>query len=182
MTQQVPLPPLKLRKGFLIVGIVLLIVGFFFFYLASRIDWNYVSRNQNTVTLDSPISQYKYDFGEAWEYYGAPSVSMHNNELLTVEINGSVRIVLWDVSSDLSPRVLITVGYGSFAAFRNSEDWRLVRIYLVIPTTENLTSILGKTFSVTTTLNHYETPQWVAFGIGVVLSSLAVIPIFKSKK
>jgi len=159
-----------------------LITGFFFFYLASRIDWNYMSINHNTVILDSPISQYKYDFGEAWNYYGAPSVSMQGNDVLVVEDNGSVWIVLWDVSLD-RPILLTNSGYGSSVVFQNSQqDWRLVRIYLVIPTTENLTSILGKTVSVTTTLNHYERPQWVSFGIGVVLSSLALIPIFKSKK
>jgi hypothetical protein len=171
-----------LRKGFLIVGIVLLITGFFFFYLASRIDWNYVSRNQNTVTLDSPMSQHNYDFGEAWEYFGAPSVSMQNNELLIVENNGSVRIVLWDVSYGTNPKVLTVSEYGGFVDFRNNQDWRQVRIYLVIPTTENLTSILSKTLLVTTTLSHFERPQWVSFGLGVALSSLAVIPLVKSKK
>lgn len=171
-----------LRKSFLIVGIVLLITSFFFFYLASRIDWNYVSRNQNTVTLDSPMSQHKYDFGEAWEYFGAPSVSMQNNELLIVENNESVWIVLWDVSYGTNPKVLTVSDYGGFVDFRNNQDWRQVRIYLVIPTTENLTSTLGKTVSVTTTLSHFERPQWVSFGIGVALSSLAVIPLVKSKK
>jgi hypothetical protein len=182
MTQQVPLPPSKLRKGFLSVGIVLLIMGFFFFYCASRIDYDYVTQSINTVTLDSPISTYRYDFGEAREFYGAPSVLMHENDLLIVENNRSIRTVLWDVSYGTTEKVLTYSEHGSLAYFKNNQDWRQVRIYLTVPTTENLTSIQTKTVSVTTTLNHYERPHWILFGIGVVLSSLALVPIIKSKK
>jgi len=67
-----------------------------------------------------------------------------------------------------------------------SEDWLGFKnyypydigawVYLATSNAQNVT------ISTTTQLTHYERPQWVYFGVGVVLSSLAVIPIFKSKK
>jgi hypothetical protein len=68
-----------------------------------------------------------------------------------------------------------------------------IQVYLVCKNTSNThddSTHVGFTYSdeltniypVTTTLNHYERPQWFYLCIGMVLSSLAVIPIFKSIK
>jgi hypothetical protein len=66
-----------------------------------------------------------------------------------------------------------------FLSYTNLDTTEVMSVDLGIPSNQNFTST---TVSVTLYLNHYETPQWVYFGIGVVLSSLAVIPIFKSRK
>jgi 4-amino-4-deoxy-L-arabinose transferase-like glycosyltransferase len=108
LSQQIP--PLRLRKSFLVIGIVLLIVGFSFFYWASQVSSDYVTTYKNDVNLNSPEGHGALFDAELDEYY----------------------------------------------------------YYLTISTT--------------TEVHHYERPQWVYFGIGVVLSSLALVPIFKLRK
>ena len=181
MTQQLPPPSSKLRKGFIVVGIALLVLGFFSFYLAGRIDYDYESVNHVAIQLVSPVSVRDYDFGSSYEF-AVSYVLMHDNDVLIVENNGSVRTVLWDESYGVNPKVLTYSEFGSLVYYKNNQDWRGVRIYLTMPTAENLTSMQSKTVLVIASLHHYERPHWILFAVGVVLSSLALVSIFKSRK
>jgi len=169
---------------------VLLILGFFFFYWASRVDWHYVTVYNDEANLAYPSrsSEYPPEFPQfgAYEYY-AREVDMQPNDVLTVsypeniQINGTLKIlvVLFSEPPLVNP-VLASSGYPyreGFVYYRNNMATNgFVGVYLIAQNVQNVT------LSSTTTLSHYGTPQWVYFGIGVVLSSLAVIPIFKSKK
>ena len=69
--------------------------------------------------------------------------------------------------------------------YENHQSNEFVGVYLAIPAwniPNNVTVLNTAAVPITITLGHYETLHWVYFDIGVVLASLAVIPIFKSKK
>lgn len=177
-------PPSRPRKGFLVIGIVLLLSSFFFFYWASRLDSDYVTFYDDEVNLAHSMNRIiDYpQFGYSYEYYPKPydGVIMQPNDVLTVscsndtQINGTFNIVLWE--RELTNDTLLTYA-STFVSYKNEQPNEiLVVVYLYAQNVQNVT------LSTTTTLNHYETPQWGCFGAGVVLSSLAVIPIFKSKK
>lgn len=190
MTQQVPPSPSKLRKGFLIVGIVLLILSFFFFYLSSRFNWDYLTTQEKTVNIGYPSTIKNYGFGDSYVYWVPFSshlsafgvgISIQHNDYLTVKCSSvdsqqTVYAVLVDF--EVVNDTAFSYGLGSLT-YTSPSDYGWAGIYLAIPSNQTTTNT---TVSVSFTFNHYETPQWVYFGAGVVLSSLAVIPIFKSKK
>jgi hypothetical protein len=175
-------PPSRLRKDFLVVGLVLLILGFFSFYWASRVNWDYVSTYEETVNVGYPtyINQYgDYDYP-----VNLPTIEMQSGDYLTVECSQfaplkSSFIILFEKA--YVPFALVTpteVGiYPDSLSYTNLDATEVISIDIGIPSNQNVTST---TVSVTLNLNHYETPQWVYFGIGVVLCSLAMTPIFKS--
>jgi hypothetical protein len=173
---------MPVRKAFLIIGIVLLISGFCFFYWASRVNWDYVTTYNDKVNLAYPSYSSEHPQFGAYEYY-ARYVIMQPNDVLEVsypediQINGTLNIVLVGLNNNT---VLAPSGYPfshGFVYYKNEQPNELVvDVYLIAQKIQNVT------VSSTTTLNHYETPQWVCFSVGVVLSSLALIPIFKSKK
>lgn len=185
MTQQVPPPPSKLRKGFLVVGIVLLVMGFFFFYGASRVNWDYVTTHNDSISLTPPLwsgnfSQFGYpQWGFSYEYY-VYSVIMEPNDVITVNLNtlitGTIHIVIttWE-----GEEILTSANEREPLTFTTPSS---LLVYVNIVSQNILVSQNVQNVIVTTQLNHYETPQWAFFGVGVVLSSLAMIPIFKSKK
>lgn len=179
MTQQIPLLS-KLRKGFLIVGVVLLILGFFFFYWASSVSLEYVTTYKNEVNLNSPQGVGSlFDEPEPVEYYYylviPHSIDLQPDDFLNVSYapnlaKGNVYIKL-----DETPTLCISEGQLSFKNYYLYD----IRVWVYLVTSNGPQNV---TISATTQLTHYERPQWVYFGIGVVLCSLAMIPIFKSKK
>jgi hypothetical protein len=183
LSQQITLS--KLKKGFLVIGIVLLISSFFFFYLASVFNIDHVTTYQDAINFNSGGVGQKFFLyiGTDYTYPVNPqTVTMQPDDYLTVSFhnvyawNGTIYIVL--VRPPLGVYVNDVVAYSPYGAldFTNKADFEItIQVYLVSQNTNN-------TISITTTLNHYERPQWVFFGIGVGLSSLGVIPIFKSKK
>jgi hypothetical protein len=184
MTQQVPPPPSKLREDYLIVGIVLLILGFFCFYGASRINWDYVTTYNDGVNLANPYSISEYPQFGACEY-SAKTLVMQSNDFLTVsypedtQINGTIRIVLLRRYS-LSVTVLASSGYPFADAYVYYKSDQPIDFFVdVVLFAQNIQNV---TLSTTMTLNHYETPHWGFFGAGVFLSSLALVPIYKSRK
>lgn len=182
-----PPPPSRLRKGFLVIGIVLLILGFSFFYWASRVNWHYVTTYNDKMNLAYPSYAQNYpQFGYSYEYYAKPygGVIMQPNDVLIVsyqsypfspQANGTFQIVLWE--KGLTNDSMLDHVQSDWIGYQNEQPNEiLVDVVFVAQNIQNVT------LSSTTILNHYETPQWVYFGIGVVLSSLAVIPILESKK
>jgi hypothetical protein len=177
LSQQIP-PPSRLRKGFLVVGLVLLILSFFFFYGASRVNWDYVTTHNDVVNLASPSYSSEYPQFGAWEYW-VRDVIMQPNDFLTVSYPEDVQISAREivlVGRNASGNTLLASGYAEADYTNKQPSEIIVQVCLIAQNTQNVT------FSSTTTLNHYEAPQWGYFAIGVVLSSLAVIIIFKSKK
>jgi len=181
----------RFRKDFLVIGIVLLVLGFFFFYVASSVGYDYVTTYNNEVNLAYPSDSSEYSQLGAYEYRAAV-VIMQSNDVLTVsypensQTNGKLQIVLVEAAVNINGTVLAVSGYTSYYGFiyyknepsNNGTDVNgiAVDVYLVSQSVQNLT------LPTTTTLNHYETPQWLYFSIGIVLCLLALIPIFKSKK
>jgi hypothetical protein len=186
LTQQVPPPPQsKLRKGFLVVGMVLLILGFFFFYWASRVNWDYVTTYKETVDVGSPTIVSNYGFGNCYEYsVHSPITRMQSSDYLTVEYSSYevpnplyIYIVLFD---ETNPSNITALSHQyAILTYANHDSSKLVSVSLAIPSNDSSGPIPVR---LTLNLHHDETPQWAYFGIGVVLCSLAIIPIFKSKR
>lgn len=187
---EIPPQPSRLRKGFLVIGIALLVLGVIFFCLASRFDWDYVSTRNNNVNLSYPLYASKSPLFDAWGYCGG-SLIMQPNDILAVscsqnlQINGTLKIVVADglsvgLSSATNSNVFASFGYPFAEGFVNYENKQPNEITVtVLLFAQNIQNV---TLYTVTTLDHYERPQWVYFGIGVVISQLAVIPIFESKR
>lgn len=181
MFKQIPHPPSRFRKGFLIIGIVLLILGLFFFYVASRVNWDYVTTYNDVVQLAYPTFASNYSgLGYSYEYFVRYVIVQHD-DYLTVSylepnhVNGTVHIIMWQASM----RYENALGYNDdgFAYFTNNQsNYILVEVGLMTQYVQNAT------ISMTTILNHYEKPQLVYFGVGAVLSSLAAVTISKFKE
>jgi hypothetical protein len=141
-----------------------------------------VTTYNNEVNLAYPSYGSEYPQFGAWEYY-AKNVVMQPNDILSVSypeaihINGTLKIVL---VRNIYANVLTSSGYPStdaFVNYRNEQTSEIVvNVFLI---SQNMQNVM---LPITMILSHYETPQWVIFGIGIVLASLAVIPILKSKK
>ncbi len=183
MSQQTLPPPLKrLRKSLLIIGIVLLVSSFCLFFLASQIDNDHPTTYQDTVDVSFAYS-YPYDFGTSYHYPVKPYVIiMQPHDYLTVNYytltNGTVYIVLWDQTDASNHKVLkhSDITYPNALSFTNDQPYKmLVEVYLASQNPRN-------TISTTTTLHHYDRPQWMFFSVAVVLISLGTISVFKSKK
>jgi hypothetical protein len=104
---------------------------------------------------------------------------MQTNDFLTVQCpdiipNETVYIVLFDTVPGKATLLNYSTGLVSYTNHQNNVS---IYPYLLIPENQNNHTA---TVSIIKTLHHYETPQWVYFSIGIVLSSLALIPIFKS--
>jgi hypothetical protein len=106
---------------------------------------------------------------------------MQPNDYLAASFHMFYKVLLMEqytvlVRSQLAPDDVVAYSPMSVLDLTNEANFEMaIQVCLVSQNTSN-------TIPVTTALNHYERPQWVYFGAGVVLSSLAVIPIFKSKK
>lgn len=184
LPQQIPPPtssPKRLRKGFLVFGIILLIMGFFFFYMASRVNWDHVTTYKEIVNVGYPTLASNYGFGNSYTYVVNPAFMVQPNDFVTMECpdvvsNETVHIVLFE--NVQSNTTLLNCGTGSVVYTNHQSITFWVSIYLVIPANQNIPT---EAVSTTTTLNHHETPQWVYLGVGAVLSSLALVLIFKSR-
>lgn len=189
MTEQT-LPPnslKKIRKSLLIIGIVLLIVGFFFFYEASRSSWDYPTFQNNFARLAYPTGAYNYsqfghvEWGYAYEYFVGDFLMLPGNSITVsysadTPINGTLHIVVLEPFYLDSLAIMATSDTDSLYFSNNGQNTITADVEIVAQNTQNATLL------VTTQFHHYEPPQWNYFGIGVVLSLLSVIPIFKSKK
>jgi len=153
------------------VGMVMLVVGFLLFFTASRINWNYVTTYDETIHFSSSIV-YPFPFGLLQDYPISPhgTVLMQSNDVLSVSafpiynstslllpfLRG-IYIVLFEGDRIMSYR------QGSLGFVNNSTNSITVSVHLA----ENGTD----TVSVGITLNHYETPNWLWFGLGVTAVS-----------
>jgi hypothetical protein len=158
VTQQVPLLPSKIRKGFLNLGIAYLVLGFFFFYWASRVDWDYMTIHNDKVNLAYPSYPSEYPQFGAYKYY-VRNVVMQPNDFLGVsypegfQINGILMIVLVGLNGSGNNTVLTSSGY-LVAAYRNGQSNEIgIAVYLIAQNIQNVT------LSGATILNHYETPH-----------------------
>jgi len=186
VSQQTPPPsPRRLRKSLLIIGIALLVSSFCLFYLASQIDNDHSTTYQDTVDLSQSAGSYHYDFGTSHDLSVKPyAIVMQPHDYLTVNYytttNGTVYIVLWDETgadannykvlkhSDITDPIALS--------FTNDHPYEmLVKVYLASQNQQNI-------IPTTTTLHHYDRPQWVLFSVAVVLISLGAISVFKSKR
>jgi hypothetical protein len=184
MTQQVPSRS-KLRKGFLIVGIVLLILGFFFFYWASRVNWNYLSAYEESVNVGYPTSVSNID-GSIRSYfiYRVTTIETQSGDYLTVEcppvvLGQEVYIILSEGEAHaIATPALVSEGAYS-VTYTSCGMTKVIYVDLGIPSDQNLT---GATVSVILNLTHYETPQWILFSFGIITLSGAFVAVFKSRK
>jgi hypothetical protein len=154
---------------------------FLLFYWASRYNWDYMTQYHETVNLNSNMfSDWNgtYYFSNNLKY-----ITMQPNDQLYALFeprswNGTTYMGLIDVMKEregMNDIVQNAYSNGVGELWFTSSSEMLVQVVVFSDSSNNVIPI-------TTTLHHYETPQWGDFGIGIVLSSLAVIPIFKSKK
>lgn len=180
MSRRIPSQASKFRSGFIVVGIALFAIGLVFFYLASRVDYDYVTKYDDVVNLEYSSGDYPYTFGTFWHYPAKPdTITMQPHDYLTtgygnLQINGTVYIVLWNVSSP-TPWHVLKYSNESHLDFKNelSNDVN-VTVYLAVENKQNLIPI-------TTILNHYERPQWILLGVGAAATSLALVVLLKSR-
>jgi hypothetical protein len=183
MSQQIQTSS-RLRRSFLVIGIVLLILSFFFFYWASNVNWNIVTTENDKVYL---YNSRVLGLGDSYPFgYPFYSAIVQPYDVIMVSYpepthsNGTIHITLTYGPTFIgTPTNVATATDTNFLSYTNPppNDLHVVE-YLLAQNEQDLT------LNITTTVHHYETSQslqWVYFGIGVVLSSLAAIPIFKSK-
>jgi hypothetical protein len=174
-------PPNKLSKVLLAIGIILLVSSFFCFYLSSRFNWDYVTTQEKTVNIGYPSTIKNYGFGDSYVYWVPFSshlsgfgvgIGIQHNDYLTVKCSSvdsqqTVYAVLVDFEVVKYDKAF-SYGLGSLT-YTSPSDYEWAGIYLAIPSNQSTTNT---TVAVSFTFNHYETPQWGYFGVGVVLSSL----------
>ena len=187
MPKQVSNPPSLLEKNLLISAIVLMVSSFIFFYWATKVNFEYVSRYNDTIYLNHS-SDVSYNFGAGTQIYynSAPAMpwDMHlqPGDWLTATYDpstptdGTVYIVLWEVRpaevvvahSGSGVQPLSKLDYG--ATFEMWVDIHLAAL--------NETNVVP----VTITIQHHEPPNWFLFGAGVFLASLGLVTVFMTKK
>jgi hypothetical protein len=164
-----------LRKG-MVIGIVLLILSFVFFYLAGSIAYEVTTQSNDVVNPVSKGVSYAYEFGTSYHYPIKPyKIVMQPNDYLTISrehypTNGAVYITLWDENAH---EVLKYTDW-IFLDFRNELSSNMLVEAHIATQNEN-------TVSTTVTLHHYERPNWIFLSVGVITALLAGIAIFKSR-
>jgi hypothetical protein len=176
----------SLSKGLLVIGIVLLVSSFFFFYLASRIDYDYVTKYDKVMNLDTyphfdpSVNSSVVSVGVHWMNLFA----LQPRDYLTIKVehlptNGTVGLTLESYTDyDMTTFPYIFHSESGFIDFRNDLPTEAFVSVSLSSNSQNMTFSLPTP----TTLHHYETPNWLFFGVGVVLASLGLVAVFKSKK
>jgi hypothetical protein len=183
-------PNKSLSKIISIIGIVLLVSSFLFFYISSSSDYDHVTTYNHVVNLDThlffdPIANSSVQTtGYGW------SIVLQPHDYLTVSVenlpaNGTVYVMFQGFRLDngrSSTNITLTDWFSlqrssknGFLEFRNalqSEMWGDVFFG----------SEISQMYIITMTLHHYETTKWPFFGVGLVLASLGLITVFKSKR
>lgn len=148
------------------------------------------------VSLPVPLKIADYGYGDSLVFRASfPDIVMQPNDLLIVEcptdvsagqIAVKVYIVLFGNTSMLHySKAEVLAWEMGIVEYENHKSNEFVGVCLAIPAwniPNNVTMLNTAAVPTTITLGHYETLHWVYFGIGVVLASLAVIPILESKK
>jgi hypothetical protein len=185
LSEQVFPPKRSLSKGLLIIGMVLLVSSFLFFYLASRIDYDYVTKYDKVVNFDTyphfdpSVNSSFVSVGVQWM-----DLFMRPHDYLTVKVehlptNGTVSLALESYKDyDMTTFPYISHSESGFIDFRNDLPTETFVSVFLASNSQNMTFSLPTT----TTLHHYETPNWLFFGAGVVLASLGLVAVFKSKE
>lgn len=156
-------------KKIRIVAVVLVVFGFFFFYLAGRIDYDYSTTYFDKVNVaDAGSGIYPYDFGNLIHFPFNPLILMETNDYITISYdtstNGTVYIVLWHY--DTHPTIIKYSDY-DFLDYKTQEQ-TLVQIYLASQNPNNI-------IPTTVILHHYERPNWLFFSAGVIVIVLATV-------
>jgi len=185
LSEQVFSSKRSLSKSLLAVGIVLLVSSFFLFYLASRFDYDYVAKYREVVSFDTyphfdpSVNNSGICAGVQWM-----GLLMQPCDYLTVKVeqppaNGTVNLMLELYRDyDMTTFPYISYSESGFIDFRNNLPTEAFVTVFVGSASQNMTFSLPTT----TILHHYETPNWLFFGVSVVLASLGLITVFKSKR
>jgi DNA-binding transcriptional ArsR family regulator len=183
-------PNKRLPKIISIIGIVLLASSFLFFYLSTSNDYDHVTTYNHVVNLDThpffdPIANISLQtIGYGWPIVLQPhdylTVSMEN-----LPANGTVYMMFQGIRLDngRSPTNMTLTDW--FSLQRSSKNGSLeFRNALPSEIWGNVFfgSEISQTYFITMTLHHYETVKWPFFGVGVVLASLGLVTVFKSKR
>jgi len=164
----------------LIVGVLLVIVSLFFFYFASIIGYEYVTHTyRNEVNLAYPNKSAE-NLG-FWPYgYTVINLTAQSYEFLKISyqndtrINGTVQIELFELEPILYTFDASGIPDYSHLSFEVGEEeiphdiTCVIHVYLFAQFTQNVT------LSVVTSVSHYQPPQWVYLGVGIVCLSMGV--------
>ena len=175
-------------KKFVVLGIALLLIGFFFFYWSSNVTWEHVTTYNDNVNLASGFVYNTYDFGFVHEYTFYRVLTMQPDDRVVVTCNASalnetLYTVIWMNQPslqvlDFSPKsVAYLFGGSGNLIYINYYD-NDIGVYFRLASK----NVQNATVSVTTELHHYERPNWILFGFGVVTTSLGVVAIYESRR
>ena len=164
--------------------------SFLFFYLSSSSDYDHVTTYNHVVNLDTlpfldPITNISLRAtGYGW------AVLLQPHDYLTVSVenlpaNGTAYIKFqgFQLGNGEGPTNLTWTDY--FSLERSSKNGFL-DFRNALPTAIwgdlSLISAISQTYFITMTVHHYETMKWLFFCVGVVLASLGLVTVFKSKR
>jgi len=180
----------SLSRIILIIGIALLASSFLFFYLSGSSNYDQVTTYYHVVNLDThpqfdPVTNISWvNVGYSWGILLQP----HDYLTLSVEnlpANGTARLMFQGVRLDNEGRATNMTINDWWSLQRSSKNGFLdFRNDLPTQTWGDITfgSDVSQTYFITMTLHHYETTKWLFFSVGIVLASLGLVAVFKSKR
>lgn len=163
-----------------VLSIVLLCVSFSFFYLSSRIYWDYTSTFQEEINLDDFFYRHPYEFGDLFKC-SLDSIFMQPNDYVTMyyeplnssRIYSAIYIILWYPVGEC----ILTYSTSDFVCFKNEES-QLILVYPHVAL-DKPNALSNNTLLVTVRLHHYEKPHWLCFSFGMIWSIVALIMVWK---
>jgi DNA-binding transcriptional ArsR family regulator len=178
----------SLSRIILIIGIALLASSFLFFYVSS--DYDHITTYNHVANLDThpffdPIANTSIqNVGEAWY------VLLQPHDYLTVSVenlsaNGTAQLMFQGLRLD-NGRSPANITLNDWWSLQRSSKNGFLDFTNSLPTeiygSVFFGSEISQTYSITVTLHHYMTTKWLFFGVGIVLASLGLVAVFKSKR
>jgi len=188
----------SLSRIILIIGIGLLASSFLSFYFSSSSNYDHVTTYKYVFDLDTHpyidliTNTSIRNVGAGW------GILLQPHDYLTVNVenlpaNGTVYL-RFDVHTPDNTMISfnsntthITVTPTNIAlAYSSESENGFLDFTNALPTEiwgdVTLFNGISETYFITMTLHHYETTKWLFFSVGIVLASLGLVAVFKSKR
>jgi hypothetical protein len=180
------------RKNLIIaLGIVLLVAGFFFFYWSSKTNWDYRTNYGGTVDLSDTTAGWRtYTFGTTNitlcdDNLKPYTILLYPDDTLSMSFvqtnvtkNEQWYFILWEGLGYSNEKVVAYSDASNWLSFRNDGIYdAFVEPYFGFSNRAN------GTFTYSISVDHYETPHWFWFGLGIgATSSGFVLAIISTRQ